>query len=556
LNLTGFDSRRLRAASSLALIACLASASVAWPQQQPATPAAPRAPAPPIPQFPPGPDFPGVAGSAAELARITAVCGANRNARDGYNPAPAFAGQRNAPIVKGTQGYNVETIAKIDRPWGMAFLPNGKMLVSFRDGGMRIVTTQGQVSEPLAGVPQMVQPRLGSGMYDVILDKDFARNRTIYFTYHTRFAGDPAPMGGVASAKLAADEKSITDVKTLREGADIQPRRIVQARDGTLLILSASLVDSGPVPQDMAGQLGKVLRINADGSIPRDNPFLATAGANTAIWALGYRDIHSAVIHPTTGELWVADNTPMGGDELNVMRKGKNYGYPVISYGRQNSGALINGGKTAQDGMEQPLYTWTPSIAPSGMLIYTGNAFPGWKNNIFIGALSGEQITRLVMNGEKVVGEEKLLMDRCQRFKEIEQGPDGNIYILTDEMPGQPNEILRLVPARAVPPPRTTPASPPPPPPAAPAQRPAAAAPPPAAVDDVALGANAFGRACAACHGQGGGGGLGPAIAGRTDIANIVAVIRNGAGSMPAMASSMTPTEIDAVAKHLGRLTR
>ena len=161
------------------------------------------------------------------------------------------------------------------------------------------------------------------------------------------------------------------------------------------------------------------MRIDTDGTIPKDNPFLSTPGANPAVWALGFRDIHGATLNPNTGELWVAENEPEGGDELNVMRAGKNYGFPLVSYGRQNSGALINDGKTAQEGLEQPLYYWTPSIAPSDITFYTGNAFPAWKDNVFITAMSGEQVVRLVMNGEKVVGEEKLLMDRCKRFKVV-----------------------------------------------------------------------------------------------------------------------------------------
>lgn len=431
----------------IGIVLATAVASTSWSQQA----AAPR---PPIPDFPIGDNFAGVAGSAAERARITALCGPNRNATDGYAPAPAFPGQTKAPGVKGTQGFAVETFATIDRPWGMTFLPNGKMLVSFRNGGMRIIDKSGAVSEPLANVPQMVNPRLLTGMYGVIADRSFASNRTIYFGYHTRMASDDAAMGRVVSAKLSADEKSLTDLKTLREGADIQPRAIVQGRDGTLFILSADITDTGLYAQKLESQLGKVLRINTDGSIPADNPYVSQAGANPAVWAQGFRDIHGAVIHPATGELWAAENVPKGGDEIDVMRKGKNYGFAQISYGRQNSGAMINDGKTVQEGLEQPLYYWNPSIAPSSLMFYTGDAFPGWKNNLFVGAMSGMQVSRLILNGEKVVGEEKLLMDSCHRIKVVAQGPDGNIYVLTDENPPAQNVILRLVPAGTVPAPR------------------------------------------------------------------------------------------------------
>ena len=535
--MTSSSTRRPLIGGLVAAIA-LSSPLGAWSQ-------AVKPQAAPIPQFPPGADFAGVAGSAAERARITALCGPNRNATDGYTTTPAFPGQTKAPIVTGSQGYAVEHVADIDRPFGMDFLPNGEMLISFRNGGMRIATRAGAVSDFLAGVPQVVQPRLGSGMYDVIVDRDFARNRTIYFTYHTRFATDPAAMGRIVSARLSADERSLEGVKTLREGVDIQPRRVIQARDGTLLIFSAGdLADVGPDPQNLASQAGKVLRINTDGSIPKDNPFLTTPTANPAVWALGFRDIHAAYIHPRTGAVWAAENTPKGGDELNVIRSGKNYGLPVISYGRQNNGALINGGKTAQEGMEQPLYYWTPSIAPSGMALYTGSAFPKWRQNIFIGGMSGEQLVRLEMKGERVVAEEKLLMDRCQRIKIVKQGPEGDLYVLTDQSPPKQNEILRLVPAKSPPPRRE--------PPVAVASAPAAAqtALPPTA----ALGASVYGRACATCHGVQGGGGIGPRVAGRTDAAAVAAIVRNGQGAMPPLGSMLSAAEVEAVSSHLAQL--
>jgi glucose/arabinose dehydrogenase len=446
---------RIIMSGTCAAALALSIGSAVWSQQPPAA-AAPARPA--IPQFPPGPDYAGVSGTAAEEARITAICGPNRNAKDGYAPAPAFPGQTKAPLLHSKQGYAVEEFARIDRPWGMAFLPDGKMLISFRNGGMRTVDTKGVVSDLLTGVPQIYQQRIGTGMYDVILDRDFKKNRTIYFTYHTKAPTDATPMGRIASARLSADEKSLTDVKTLREGADIQARRLVQAKDGTLIALSAGdLADVGPDPQTLSTQAGKALRINTDGSIPKDNPFVSTAGANPAVWTMGFRDIHSAAVNPKTGELWVAENVPMGGDEVNIFRSGKNYGFPVISYGRQNSGAMINNGKTAQDGMEQPRYYWNPSVAPSGMLFYTGSKLPAWKDSLFIGAMSGMQVMRLELKGDKVTGEEKLLLDSCHRFKIVSQGPDGLIYLLTDENPPQQNLILRLVPAKAPPAPKPAP---------------------------------------------------------------------------------------------------
>ena len=266
------------------------------------------------------------------------------------------------------------------------------------------------------------------------------------------------------------------------------------------------------------------------------------------MWAVGFRDIHAATINPATGELWAAENRPMGGDALNVIRPGKNYGMAVVGYGRTNGGAIINGGKTAQEGIVQPLYFWTPSFAPSGMTFYDGNAFKAWKGNIFIGGMSGQQLVRLEMKGEKVVGEEKLLLDRCQRIKVVSQGPDGNLYVLTDEMPPKQNEILRLVPAAAPPPPRVVATAPP---------KPAttAAAPPtmPAASP---VGAQAWNRVCAACHDKTGQGGLGPPIAGRTDAEFIATVVSKGVGSMPPFAGVLTPSEIAEVSKYVGTLPK
>ena len=418
--------------TSLAVSLMLTSLTAAWAQ-------------PPKSGFPPGADYAGVAGSAAENARITALCGKNRNAADGYAPPPAFAGQTRAPKANARQAFDVDVVAAIDRPWGLAVLPDGQVLVSIRAGGLRIIGRDGTVSEPLAGSPVIQTARLAA-MYDVSLDRGFARNRTLYMGYVTRLsATDPAAVGRIASAKLSADGKSLEGIKILREGPDILPRRIVQARDGTLLIPSAVIDSGGPNPQSLQSQLGKILRINTDGSIPKDNPFLKDPTANPAVYALGFRDVHGAAIEPKTGKLWVTENTPMGGDELNLIKSGGNYGFPVISYGRENGGGMINGGKSAQAGMEQPVYYWNPSIAPGSLMFYTGRALPGWTGSAFLTGLSGEQLVRLEMKNGKVTAEEKLLMDRCVRMKSVAQGPDGLIYVTTDEPKA---ELLRLRPAK------------------------------------------------------------------------------------------------------------
>jgi len=399
------------------------------------------------PDFKPGPDYAGVAGSAAENARIAQLCGPNRNATDGYNPTPARPDQTRAPQVKSVP-FNVEVVATVDRGVGLAVLPNGDLLVSQRAGGLRTVgkgPNGGKVSDPLAGAPADVAGPMGTSNTGPVLDRDFARTRVLYYgwTSAPKEKGQPY-MGHVLKAKLSADEKSLEDVKVIYEKPFLAPRRIVQARDGTLLIASAEVLDHGPNPQSPTDPRGKILRIAADGSIPKDNPFARTAGADPAFYALGFRDIQGAGLD-ASGALWVAENEPRGGDELNRIKAGGNYGFPVISYGRENGGALINGGKTAQDGMEQPVYYWTPSIAPSGLTFYDGKAFPAWKGDVFVGAMSGKQLVRLQLKNGRVVGEEKLLMDRCKRTKDVREGPDGSIYVVTDE---SPSEILRITPKR------------------------------------------------------------------------------------------------------------
>jgi glucose/arabinose dehydrogenase len=372
-----------------------------------------------------------------------ANCGVPRNAADEYRPTPAFVGQTRALRVSGKQPYVVDVVASgLDHPFALAFLPSGRMLVTIRPGGMRTVDKEGHVSEPLAGVPVLKEPPRLGGMQDVILDAHFAKNRTIYFSYVAAGATPNEMIGAIASATLAKDEKSIGNVKVLRE-AKMLPRRIVQARDGTLFILSAEVASGGPNPQSLQSLMGKVLRINTDGTIPKNNPYLKVADADPALFAIGFRDQQGAALHPKTGELWTVENEPRGGDELNIVRAGKNYGFPIISYGRENNGNLINGGKTSEDGLEQPSYFWTPSVALSGMIFYTGGKLPGWKNSIFAGGLSGLQVVRLEIKDDRVVAEEKLLRDRCRRFRDVRQGPDGLIYVITDEANG---EILRIGP--------------------------------------------------------------------------------------------------------------
>ncbi|HEY7800021.1 MAG TPA: PQQ-dependent sugar dehydrogenase [Hyphomonadaceae bacterium] len=371
-------------------------------------------------------------------------CGIPRNAGDDYRPAPMFPDQTRAPRVASTQKYKVDSIASgLPNAWGMAFLPSGNMLVTIRAQGLKTIAPDGKVSELLTGTPAIKTPVRLFGMHDVVLDRNFASNRTIYLAYVTTPEGG-ANSGYVASAKLAADEKSLTDLKVLKEGAGFVPRRIVQGKDGTLLVVTADVITPYNAAQSLKSPNGKVLRINTDGSIPKDNPFVANKDADPSVYILGVRDPQGMAFN-ANGDLYIIENEPRGGDELNLIKAGKNYGFPLISYGRDNDGKLLNGGKTAQDGLEQPIHFWTPSVAFSGMAFYTGDKLPGWKNSVFMGGLSGQQLVRLELNSQgRVIAEEKMLRDRCKRIRDVREGPDGNIYVLTDDANG---EILRISPA-------------------------------------------------------------------------------------------------------------
>jgi aldose sugar dehydrogenase len=336
------------------------------------------------------------------------------------------------------------------------FLPDGRMIVGERAGRIRIVAKDGRPSDPIAGLPPNLWTH-GQGLFEVRADRAFASNRTIYLTYTVLPDGSdetalPRSPGVLlaASATLSADDKRIEHVKVLLN-AEGTGGRLIQGRDGTLFITStipAGIgVNSGdwPQPQQMDSNMGKVLRINADGSIPKDNPFVGRAGAHPEIYALGFRDIQGVAIHPSTGQLWTSEHGPRGGDEINLVERGKNYGFPVIGYGREYSGKPINGDKTAQEGLEQPVYFWTPDIAPAGIAFYDGKLFPAWQGDLFVATLVGRSLVRLVLDGSRVVGEQRLLGDLNARVRGVNEGPEGALYVLTD---GPAGKILRLMPRK------------------------------------------------------------------------------------------------------------
>lgn len=370
---------------------------------------------------------------------------------DGYQPLPQWLGQTRAPAPSKTETFTVQTFAEGFNGAGFQFLPDGRMLVAEKNGRIRIVGKDGTVSEPLAGMPSDMYTA-GQSLFSVQPDRAFATNRTIYFTYAVLPAGVDAAKwrspahAHVASARISSDEKRLEGVKDLLD-VEGTGARVIQAGDGTLLVETTVPAGMGIIssewmqPQQLDSLMGKVLRINTDGTVPRDNPFVGKAGARGEIYALGFRDPQGLAINPKTGRVWTSEHGPRGGDEVNEVEKGKNYGFPVIGYGRDYNGKPINGDKTVQAGMEQPVYFWTPDIAPSGIGFYTGKMFPSWNGNLFVSSLAGKYLVRLVLDGNRVTGEERLLTDLNQRIRAVNEGPDGALYVLTD---GANGKILKL----------------------------------------------------------------------------------------------------------------
>ena len=379
-------------------------------------------------------------------------------APDGYAPAPQWKGQTRAPRPEKTVAYAVETVTDgLSGAFCFSFLPDGRILVGERPGRIRIVGRDGKLSEPIAGLPADVWARGSQGLFEVRPDIAFATNRTLYLSYtvlpdHANEEPLPRSPGVLlaASATLSSDDKRLEAVNVLLD-AEGTGGRVIQAPDRTLFVTSTIPAGIGinsvdwPQPQQLDSNMGKVMRINPDGSIPKDNPFIGRAGAHPEIYALGFRDVQGIAIHPRTGALWTSEHGPRGGDEINRVEKARNYGFPVIGYGREYTGKPINGDKTAQDGMEQPVYFWTPDIAPAGIGFYYGKLFPEWQGNLFVSALAARALVRLVLNDGKVVGEERLLTEIDARIRGVSEGPDGALYVLTD---GNEGKILRLVPKK------------------------------------------------------------------------------------------------------------
>ena len=351
-------------------------------------------------------------------------------------------------IVTETGKIQVKTLAEgLSNLWGLAFLPDGRMLVTERKGAMRIVSPEGKVGEPLAGLPAISAQGQG-GLLDVVLAPDFATSKKIYFSY-----SEPGTQGSLKSTAVAHAILNGNNLDKVTRIFSQQPKvsgnnhygsRLVWAADGTLFVTLGDRYTEKDRAQTLDNHMGKVIRINADGSIPEDNPFVKTAGALPEIWSYGHRNVQGAAINPLTNKLWTGEHGPQGGDELNLDLAGKNYGWPIITYGENYGGGKIGEG-THKAGMEQPVYKWVPSIATCGFIFYTGDKFPQWKNNILLASLREQSLVRLVVEKDKIVKEERMLAKEIgERLRHVVQGPDGLVYLITDESDGKIFQISPL----------------------------------------------------------------------------------------------------------------
>ncbi|MBX3661847.1 MAG: PQQ-dependent sugar dehydrogenase [Burkholderiales bacterium] len=334
--------------------------------------------------------------------------------------------------------FRVVTLVRgLQNPWSLAFLPDGRMLVTERAGRLRIVNKDHSLDpKPVEGLPEIVASGQG-GLLDVARHPQYEKNGWIYWSYNATGPGG----WGTALARGKLQGSRMTEVQVLfsmepktRAGHHFGSRIVFDGKGHVYLTLG----DRGDMPraQKLDDHAGSVIRLHDDGRVPKDNPFVGRAGAKPEKFTLGNRNMQGAALHPQTGELWTHEHGPQGGDEINVMRSGRNYGWPVITYGVNYGIGTRIGEGSAKPGMEQPLHVWVPSIAPSGMAFYTGDKFPNWKGNLLIGALRDEMLVRLELNGEKVVREERMIKDQIGRIRDVRVGPDGFVYLLTDERDG------------------------------------------------------------------------------------------------------------------------
>ena len=393
---------------------------------------------------------------ALALSLVTACAGAP-SGQQSAQPVAQAAAVSATPVQRSAfHGYRVVTVAEgLVNPWSMAWLPNGDMLVTERPGRLRIVRNGRLLPDPVPGLPAI---RVGGqgGLLDVVPHPQFASNRQIYFSYSKPSADTLQGTTAVARARFENDRlvnvEQIFEAKVWSRGRGHHGSRLVFDGQGHLFI---SLGDRQVAPegdlaahpaQDLTNHFGKIIRVNEDGSLPADNPFYGRSTATPEIWSYGHRNVQGMTLHPVTGALLATEHGPQGGDELNVIQPGKNYGWPVVGFGvNYRTGAAIHSG-THKEGMEQPIHVWVPSIGASGLMVYTGDRFPAWKGNVFAGGMVGEQLVRLTMDGNRVTSVEQLAQ-RIGRIRDVRQGPDGFIYLAIEHRQGQPTPIVRLEPA-------------------------------------------------------------------------------------------------------------
>jgi glucose/arabinose dehydrogenase len=356
---------------------------------------------------------------------------------------PAFEGQYRVQGIKTTSNVKITSFASgLRQPWGLDFLPDGRMIVSEKFGNIRLVSKTGTLSNPIQNVPA-VRLMGDGGMYDVKLDPDFATSRLVFWCFVEAVTG--GGVTSVARAKLSADETRFDDLKIIYRASPVYSgpnhngSRMLFDKQGNLFVSFGERFDDEirKKAQDLSSSLGKIIRIDKDGKAVAGNPFEKTEGALPEIYSLGHRNPQGLAFHPTTGDLWSSDHGPNAGDEVNIIKPGLNYGWPTISYGIEYSGRPVNGGLTQQTGMEQPIYYYDPAVAPSGINFYTGNLISEWKGNLFMATLRGMHIVRLVIKDNKIIGEERLFSNLGERFRYIIQGPDEALYTITDSPSGR-----------------------------------------------------------------------------------------------------------------------
>ncbi|MEP6737101.1 MAG: PQQ-dependent sugar dehydrogenase [Chryseolinea sp.] len=352
---------------------------------------------------------------------------------------PAFEGQTRIAGVKSTTAYEGTMLdSSLTKPWGLASLPDGRFVITEKGGSMKIAKTTGEIGAALKGLPKVDSEGQG-GLLGICVDPAFEKNRMIYFAFSEPVTG--GNLTAVGKGKLSADEKKLEGVKVIYratpafKGTLHYGGRVKFTKDGNLIVSTGERSDTvtRPQAQHLNSGLGKVIRITTDGKPVAGNPFEGKADARPELYSYGHRNVQSIAFHPVTGDLWEAEFGPRGGDELNRIEPGKNYGWPTITYGIEYSGKKVGEAIQQKDGLEQPVYYWDPVISPSGMTFYSSDSIPEWKNNLFISALSGMQICRLVIENNKVVGEERLLTEVEQRFRDIAEGKDGALYAVTDQ---------------------------------------------------------------------------------------------------------------------------